>query len=208
MRRLQGSRIPDPAKVHGAWVFLLCSVLAGALSAARHGFLPALFAGLSFAGVFFLGSAVAVGRRRGRGRLLIGVAIAVGSPLVAIRLGAPPGFLGYALLAVFPAALAAWAAEKRGFRSPLALAFGVTALAVAAPTAACAGGATAATSFTLLVCLLPLYTWRTVRIRTLLTERGGIDRPTLKRIGRREAVIATVGTIVAVLLVHLIFRAH
>ena len=56
--RLQ--KVPDPARAHGAWVYLVLSVLAGVLSGAGGGLVPGLLAGVGFAGVFLCASAAAV----------------------------------------------------------------------------------------------------------------------------------------------------
>jgi len=202
MRRLRLGKVPDPLRAHGAIVFLALSVLAGALSAIGQGFLPALLAGFGFSGVFLIGSGMAIGVWRGRRRLAIGFGIAVLAPVLALALGANPAFFAYGMLALFPAAASAWFAERRGFQSPVALALGVCAIVVAAPSAACAGGATLTRSGVLLVLLVPFFVWRTLRIRYLLTVRSDLNRSALKKIGQREAVLAGGWTFLAVFLIH------
>lgn len=204
MRRLRPGKIPDPIRAHGAIVFLALSVLAGALSALGGGFVPALLAGVGFAGVFLIGSGLAIGIGRGWRRVAIGMALAVFAPLFAVDLGADPRFFAYGMLALFPAGLSAWFAERRGFQSPIALALGVCALVVAAPSAACAGGVTLSTSSVLLALLVPFYVWRTVHIRYRLTMAKDLDRARLRRIGQREAALAGAWTFLAVFVIHLL----
>ncbi len=204
MQRLRIGRIPDPARAHGAWVYLALSVLAGMASGAGNGVLPATLAGLGFAGVFLLASAVAVGPTKVPRRLGLGLAFALGAPGLALLFGAQPAFFAYGLLALFPAAISAWAAERQGFQSPMALAMGVCALAVAAPSAACAGGATSLRSFVLLALLLPFFLWRALRIRDHINSHPGGGRRELRRIGQREALAAILWTFLAVFLIHVI----
>ncbi|MEW6071233.1 MAG: hypothetical protein AB1726_01385, partial [Planctomycetota bacterium] len=133
-----------------------------------------------------------------------GVGVAVLAPLLAVELGANPAFFAYGLAAVFPAGLSAWVAEKRGFQSPLALSLAVCALVVAAPSAACAGGARWRESFVLLALLVPFFVWRTLTIRRFVGAQKGLARADLRRIGQREAVFAVGWTFFAVFLIHLL----
>jgi len=201
-RRL-ARRFPDPVKAHGAWVYLCVSILAGALTELGQGFLPAVFAGAGYAGVFLVASAFALWPGPWRRRFLIGLAFALLSPAVAIALGADPTFLAYGLVAVFPAGAAAWFAYRRGVQSPPALLFGVAALVVAAPSVACAGGAPRAMGWILLALLAPFFAWRTARIRALL-GRQGWDRARLRAVGWREALYAVLWTFLALALIHLL----
>jgi len=185
-------------------VYLGLSVLAGALSAVREGWLPALLAGLGFAGVFLAASAVAIGWRKALRRLLLGLALALLAPAAALALGADPTFFAFGLLALFPAGISAWFAELRGFQSPIALALGITALVVAAPSAACAGGADLTRSLVLLALLLPFFIWRALRILGILREEKQPDRSALRRRGQREAFLAVGWTFLAVVVIHLI----
>jgi hypothetical protein len=196
--------VPDPARAHGAWVYLGVSVLAGALTEAGQGVAPALLVGLGYAGVFLLGSSVALRPGRWRGRFALGLVLALAGPGAALLLGADPAFLAYAALAVFPAGMAAWCAVRRGFQSPLALAFGVTALTVAAPAAACAGGASRRLGWILLALLVPFFVWRTWRLRVRLTTRKGWTRAGLRAEGLREAALALAWTAIALAVVHLL----
>jgi hypothetical protein len=204
-RHLLSRRIPDPLQAHGAWVYLAVSVLAGALTGVREGMLSALLAGLGFAGVVL--GAGALGMRdpgRRAARLLVGGFLAVAAPLGAIALGADARFLVYGLVAIAPAAAAGYLGERAGYRSAPALAFAVTALVVAAPTAACAGGATTLRSWLLLVLLAPFFAWRVWRTLKLIHDRRGWTRPQLRARGWREAAYAVAWTAGAVLVIHVV----
>ena len=194
-------RAPDPLRAHGAWVYLAASTLAGVLAAAGRGALAALFAGVGFVGVFLAAGALAVGARRAPRRLAGGVALAVGATALGLALGADPTYLAYAGVAVFPAGAAVWFAVRQGYRSGPALAFAVTALAVAAPAAACAGGNEAWLNVLLLALLAPFFAWRAWRTRARLAE-GGFTRARLRRLGLVEAGIALGWTAAALLVVH------
>jgi hypothetical protein len=204
-RRVSIGRMPDPAQAHGAWVYLIVSVLAGSLTAVRDGFLPALLAGIGFAGVFLVASSLALGRSRGWKRLLVGLAVATLAPGLALLLGADPSFFVYGLIALAPAAIAAWFAERGGFQSPRALAFGVAALVVAAPSSACAGGAHTGMSLLLLALLTPFFVWRAMVVRSRLTSQKGWSRSRIRATGIREAVLAVAWTSSVVLLAHVVF---
>jgi len=200
-RTLLGRRAPDPLRAHGAWVYLAMSILAGALSVTGRGPLAGLCAGLGFVGVFLVASALAVYPRAWERRFAVGVVIAGAATGAGLALGAPPVFLAYASIALFPAAASVWFAVRHGFQSPPALAFAVVALVVAAPAAACAGGAPAWMGWLLLALLAPFFAWRTWRTRTKLTG-GGWNRARLRRLGLREAAIAVAWTALAVGVVH------
>ncbi|MHC4844544.1 MAG: hypothetical protein ACYTCU_00130 [Planctomycetota bacterium] len=204
MSALLTRNFPDPAKAHGAWVYLVVSILAGALSVAGQGFLPALLAGIGYAGIFLIASSVALWKRpTWRRRFVGGLALAAGAPVLALTLDADPNFFAYALVAMFPAAVAVWFSVRRGFQSPLALCFAVAALTVAAPSAACAGGGTAREGWLLGILLTPFFVWRTWRLRTLLATRKGWTRAELRRQGLLEAGYAVAWTAVAVVIIHL-----
>lgn len=141
--RLSLGSMPDPARAHGAWVYLISASLAGVLVGIRSGPLPAALVGVGFGGLFFCSSAFAVGRKRGQKRFLQGGFLGLAGPGLALYLGADPMFLAYGALAVVPVAVSAFFASKNGFLSVEALAVGVVALALAAPSAACAGGVSA-----------------------------------------------------------------
>jgi len=199
-------RSPDPARAHGAWVYLFVSILAGVLSARGHGMLAALCAGLAFVGVFVLVGALAVRPKPWGLRFASGLALAIGAAAAGLLLGADPMFLVYAMVALFPIAASVWFAMQQGFQSAPALAFGVMGLAVAAPSAACAGGTSPGLGFLLLGMLAPFFAWRTWHTRAALRAGGGWDRRKLKRLGLREALLAATWTVACVGVVHLLAR--
>jgi len=186
-RRLRFGRVPDPAKAHGAWVYLILSILAGTLTATDRGFLPALMVGIGFAGAFLCTSALAlVGKRGMAGRLITGLLLAVAGPGVALYLGASPSFFAFSLAALGPAALAGYCAEKHGIVSPQAMAFAVVALVVAAPSSACAGGASVITGLFLMIFLAPFFAYRTWKVRSAITSGKSWTRSQLKKQGWLE----------------------
>jgi hypothetical protein len=199
-------RSPDPARAHGAWVYLLVSILAGVLSARGQGTIAALCAGLAFLGVFVLVSALAVRPKPWRLRFGSGLAFALTAAGTGLLLGADPMFLVYAMVAFFPIAASVWFAVHQGFQSAPALAFGAMGLAVAAPAAACAGGTSPGLGFLLLGLLAPFFAWRTWRTRAALREGRDWDRAKLKHLGLMEALYATGWTIASVGLVHVLAR--
>lgn len=199
-------KAPDPARAHGAWVYLFTSILAGMLAAAGFDFATALVSGLGFVGVFVMASAAANYPRRWKARSLSGLAVTVVCIGSGLALGANPMFLAYGAIAVPPAAAAAWFAARYGFRSPPALAFGVVALVVAAPAAACAGGAPHWLGLLLLGLLAPFFAWRTWRTRTELSAQRDWTRARLRALGWREAAFALGWTAFALAVVHVVGR--
>lgn len=195
---------PDPARAHGAWVYLLTSILAGAFSAGGRGTLAGLFAGLAFVGVFLVASAMAVYPRPWKRRFAIGIAIALGACGIGLLVGADPWFLVYSAVAVFPASAAVWYATRDGVQSPVALAFGVVTLTASAPAAACAGGTHPALGWLLLVLLAPFFAWRTWSVRRLMATQRGMKRRDLKRVGFREAFWAAGWTTLVLALIHVV----
>jgi hypothetical protein len=196
--------MPDPARAHGAWVYLALSILAGALTSIGQGSVPALLAGIGYGGVFLAASAAALGPGRRRTRLILGLLLASVPPGAALVLGADPLFLAFAPIAAFPAAASGWFALRSGFHSPLALAFAVTALALAAPSAACAGGVSPSVGWLLLGLLAPFFVWRTWRLGALLKRESGWTKQRLRRLGLVEAGLAVAWTALALAIVHLI----
>lgn len=195
--RLVPGRIPDPLRAHGAWVYLIVSILAGALTGEPRGFPAALLAGGGFVGVFVLAGSLAIASRpAARARLALGLVLAVGAPLLAAGLGADRSVLLVALAAGPPALAAAWFASRRGFLSPGALAFGVTALVVSAPAAASAGGASPRRALLILAALAPLFFWRTWRLARTLGREWTRER--FVRRGLFESAIAVAWAAVAV----------
>lgn len=199
-------RSPDPARAHGAWVYLFVSILAGVLSARGRGWIAALCAGLAFVGVFVFVSALAVRPKPWRLRFFSGLLFAAAATIAGLCFGADPMFLVYSMVALFPIAASVWFAMQQGFQSAPALAFGVIGLAVAAPAAACAGGANPGFGFLLLALLGPFFAWRTWNTRTALRGGAGFDKARLKKLGMREALFAAAWTIASVGLVHVLAR--
>ena len=203
-RRLRVGRIPDPARAHGAWAYLALSILAGPLTATGRGLLPATLVGVGFAGVFLCASAVAlIGKRGMLARLSAGLLLAVVGPAIAIYLGAPSSFFAFSLAALAPAALAGYCAQKSGIMSPQAMAFAVVTLVIAAPSSACAGGASASTGLLLLFALAPFFAYRTWKVRDAITSGTGWTRAKLKQQGFTEALYGLGWVAVVVLSFHL-----
>jgi hypothetical protein len=210
-RRLRLGRVPDPAKAHGAWVYLVLSVLAGTLAAPDRGFLPALLVGIGFAGIFLCASALAlVGKRGMAPRLGAGVFLAVGGPGAALYLGASPSFFAFSLVALGPAALSGYFAEKYGFTSEEAVSSAVVALVVAAPSSACAGGASIGAGILLLALLAPFFAYRTWKVRQVITNEKGWTKSKLKKQGWTEALYGIGWTLAVVFAIHLysLFYPH
>ena len=202
-RHLAPGKIPDPLRAHGAWVYLIVSILAGALTAPGSGYGPALLAGGGLLGAFVTGSSLAAGGRRAVvARLALGLPLTIGALLLASRLGADRLFPFMSLLAIPPGLLAAWYANAQGFLSPGALAWGVTALAVAAPTAATAGGASPRSALLVLAFLVPFFYWRTWMLAWAL--RRGWTRQRFQRQGLIESALAVAWAAVAVAVVRLV----
>jgi len=197
-------KAPDPAKAHGAWVYLGISILAGVLSAASFDMLTALLAGLAFLGVFVLSSAVAAHPRGWLLRFSIGLAILAASVAGGFAFSLEPLWLAYGAVAVFPAAAAAWLGFRHGFQSAGALSFAVVTLVVAAPASLCAGGAPHHLGLVLLALLAPFFAWRTWRVRETLRESSGWTRARLRALGWREATVALLWTTFSVALVHIL----
>jgi hypothetical protein len=197
---------PDPARAHGAWVYLIVSILAGVLSARGHGSIAALCAGLGFVGVFVCVSALAVRPKPWRLRFGSGLTFALASTVTGLLLGADPMFLVYAMVALFPISASVWFAMQQGFQSAPALAFAVVGLAVAAPAAACAGGTSPGLGLMLLGLLGPFFAWRTWHTRVALREGRDWDRVKLRRLGLKEALFAAAWTVVSVGVVHVLAR--
>jgi len=182
--------MPDPIRAHGAWIYLFCSVGAGALVGAGRGVEPALLVGTGFVGGFLAAAALEVGVTRKLRQAGIGVALALLAPLAALELGAERGFLWVAAGAAIPAVGALVLSRKLGFLSRAAVATGIAALALAAPAAAVAGGASTARSALLFTLLWCFFSWRSLRVAAPL-EAGGEWKPDeLRARGLREAALA------------------
>ncbi|MCC7011000.1 MAG: hypothetical protein IT454_00445 [Planctomycetes bacterium] len=201
-------KAPDPARAHGAWVYLVISILAGVLTSARFDMSTAFFAGVAFLGVFVCASSFANPAARKWGRFAVGCAIIVACVVAGIATGADPMFLAYSAIAVFPAGASAFFALRHGFQSGPALAFAVVALVVAAPASACAGGAPHHLGLILLGLLAPFFAWRTWCTRQALRSRSGWTRKELKSLGWREAALAFGWTALALTVVHVVGARH
>jgi len=198
-------QLPDPLRAHGAWVYLVVSVLAGGLTAPGRGAVPALLVGGGFVGLLVLGSSLAIGTRGALlGRLALGLPLTFGAPLLALDLGADPSFLFISLLAMPPAAIAVHQANRSGFLSPGALAFGVSALVVAAPATAGAGGLSTRLALLLLTILVPFFFWRTWRLARALGQ--GWTKQRLQRRGLLESGWAIGWAIAAVAVIRVLDR--
>jgi len=195
---------PDPLRAHGAWVYLFASVGAGALVGAEHGVEVPMLVGTAFAGGFLVAAAVAAGMRRKGRQVLVGVALIVLSPLVALWLGADRGFLTVAACAGVPAILALVLEKTRGFLSASAMTAGIAALVMAAPTAAVAGGASLEHAAWLVALLTPVYSWRSLRIARPLHRGGTWDRVALRARGLREAALAAIWALAVALALRVI----
>ncbi len=202
-RRLAPGQVPDPLRAHGAWVYLIVSILAGVLTVEVRGFAAALVAGSGFVGVFVLASSLAiVGRRAVRRRFVAGLLLTVGGPLLAVGLGADRSFLIVGLAAIPPALAAARFASTGGFLSPGALVCGVTALVVSAPAAASAGGASLLRALLILAVLAPFYSWRTWRLARKLGR--GWTRERFLRRGLVESAVAVAWAAAAVAVIRVL----
>ncbi len=167
-----------------------------------RGFLPALLSGVGFAGVFLTASSLAlVGKPTFLRRVLLGILVATLAPILALQLGANPSFFLLGMVAIFPAALSGYFAERHGFMSPAALAFAVTALVVAAPSVACAGGASLQRGLLLLAFLAPFFAYRTYILRRAMVGPGW-SRARLRRRGLLESGYAIAWTTLSIGAIH------
>ena len=184
-------RIPDLMHAHGAWVFLTVSVGTGAFWAQDAMLLPALLAGTAHAGAFLLVAGMLRGSG-GRSAAARGGALALGGALAALALGAEPTFLVVEAFALLPALAAVAAARWLGALSVTAIAMGSLAIALAAPVAACAGGASPMRAALLALLLAPFFAWRTAAVLARLRSTSGGRRASLRDWGLREAGFAAV----------------
>ena len=203
---LKGRSLPDPARAHGAWVYLVLSALAGVLSSIGAGALAATGAGLGYSGAFLAASSFAAREPRDRRRrLFLGLFLGLAGPGLSLAAGASPFFLVLGLVALGPTALAGYFGSRKGFQSAPALGFAIAALAVAAPSAACAGGATLGQALLLLVLLGLFFTWRGLRLRAQLARHEVSGKKAIQAAGLREALLGTIWTLLVVALMHLGF---
>jgi len=189
----------DVRRAHGAWVDLVVAVGAGAACAGGPGAVPALAAGTGVAGAFLvLGAAFGRGAEIGRALrepasrrvIALGALVAAAGTLAALVLGAPPEFLAWQLGAAPLAGVALLAARRLGRLSAPALLFGCAAIAVAAPAAAIAGGASTRHAVGLLLALAPFFGWRALALGRRIGHGEALRGPGLRAAGLREARLA------------------
>lgn len=198
---LKSMAMPDPVRAHGAWIYLIASVGAGALVGVRRGVEPALLVGTGFAGGFLLVAALSTGGRGKVRQLVVGTGLVLLAPTAALWLGAERAFLAVASLALAPAIGAVTLARTRGSLSTSAIAVGIAALTLAAPAAAMAGGVPPVRAGLLFVLLWSFYAWRSTLVAAPLVAGGAWDREELRARGLREAGLAALWTLaVAVVL--------
>ena len=191
----------DPKRFHGAWIFLCESIGAGSLVGARHGVEPALLAGTACAGAFLVIAAISAGVRGRARQLLIGGALVVAAPILALMIGADSRFMMIAGAAIFPAGATVILARRHGFLSPIVLATGVAALAMAAPIAAMAGGASPSRATILFLILWSLFYWRSLIVASLAAGSLPWNADLLRTRGLREAALtASCSLVVAIVL--------
>ncbi|MFC1758666.1 hypothetical protein ACFL2H_07850 [Planctomycetota bacterium] len=191
----------DPKRFHGAWIFLCESVGAGALVGGRNGVEPALLAGTACAGVFLIIAAASTGFRGKGQQVLTGVILALVAPLFALLMGADSRFVVVGALAILPAGATVVLARRFGFLSPIVLATGVAALAVAAPMAAVAGGASMSQAAILFSVLWALFYWRSLRVASLVAGNAPWNAQLLRTRGLREAAFtAACSLVIAIVL--------
>jgi len=186
---------PDPMRAHGAWVDLFAAIGGGALVGAERGVEPALLVGTGFAGAFLVVAAVSVGVKRRLRQTLVGAGLALLAPLLALWLGAEPGFLVVMGCAAVVGAAAITLERSVGLLSRSTLIVGIAALALAAPASAVAGGAGAVRAALLFGLLWPVFAWRSLRVAATLPVGHPWNREELRARGLREAAIAALWTL-------------
>lgn len=177
--------LPDLLRAHGAWILLVGSIGAGALGARPELLVPALLAGTGHVGAF---QALAAGLRPGRRALVIrGTLLALVAPALAVALGAPATFLFFAASALPAAGLCVLLARRFGALSLPVISAGCLAIAMAAPTVACAGGVEAAGAVWLPLVLTPFFAWRAYSAGRRIVGGGASTKQDLRSLGLREA---------------------
>ena len=190
---------PDPMQAHGAWVFLFVSVMAGSLLGSRGGVEIPLLVGTAYAGAFLVVAAIVAGLRRKLRQALVGLLLAGLGPILALWLGAKIEFLFIGPLAACCALISVGWARRFGLLAPIVLLAGVASLCMAAPATALAGGASVQRSAMLFAALWPVFAWRSLRIARPLRKGAAWQRETLRSRGLREAAIAMLWSLAAVL---------
>ncbi len=186
-------------RAHGAWIYLFLSIGAGALVGTFRAVEPALLAGTGFAGAFLVLAAVHVGPRKKLRQLLLGTALTVFAPVLAVWLGAKPVFLFPAALTLLPACTAIVLAKNSGALSPATLVSGIAALTMSAPVTAFAGGSSPLPSAILYIFLWSFFSWRALRIANSLVPGVGWNRELLRIQGLREAALSAIWTLAVAL---------
>jgi len=188
----------DPMRAHGAWIYLCTSIAAGALVGANFGVEPAMLVGTSFAGAFLMLAGISVGAWRKRRQVATGLGLAVFATLGALAFHANPQYLLVTGLAAVVALCTVFLARRYGYLAYVTMLFGVAALAMAAPVAAVAGGATIGRAALLFCLLWPVYSWRTFLVATEFTS-GNCTAIQLRARGLREAGVAALWSLVVAL---------
>lgn len=181
---------PNPARAHGAWIYLLLSVASGVLLAVDQEIRYAVLVGAGFVGAFLAAAALSVPSRRSGRLVWFGAGTAAAGPAVALWFEADSRFLIVGGLAALLGGGAILLEKWFGFLSFTALAVGLAALAIAAPVSAIAGGAGLGRGAALFAFLWPFFCWRTFRIAAPLQSGEVWNRHALKARGLREAAIA------------------
>ncbi len=187
---------PNPARAHGAWIYLFASIASGALIGNEYGIESAMLVGTGFVGAFLVVAALSAGARGRRRQLLTGAGLAAIAPLCALGLNADPGFLRVAGLAALMALVAIITEKRLGFLSSAALVAGIATLVLAAPVVATAGGASVKQCVLLFTLLWPFFCWRTLGVAAPLRAGATWDRSQLRTRGLQEAAIAAAWTLV------------
>ena len=192
---------PNPLRAHGAWIYLFAAIGAGAVVGADNGIEPPLLVGTGYVGVYRAMAAVSVGIEQRRQQFTSGVGLAVGSSLLATWLGADVRFLLPELLAIFPATATLLLEERVGYLARSTLVSGVSALVLAAPSVALAGGVSVQQAALLCGMLWFVFCWRTLRIAAPLRVNTAWDREQLRRQGLFEAALAAIWSIATAIVV-------
>jgi hypothetical protein len=179
----------NPMRAHGAWVFLFASVAAGALLSDSYGVERAMLAGTGCAGAFLVASALSFHMWKKGRQMLVGICLAVLTPLGALWLDPDPRFIWVATIALPLTAATVIASRYRGLLSTGAILTGVASLVMAAPVTAIAGGASDGKALAVFALLWPFYSWRTMRIAAPLATQPW-NRQALKSQGLKEAAVA------------------
>ena len=192
---VEAMRKLDPMRAHGAWIYLCTSIAAGALVGANYGVEPAMLVGTSFAGAFLVLAGIAVGVWRKRRQVVTGLSLAVFATIGALAFHANPQYLLVVAMAAVVAFITIILARRFGYLAHGTMLLGVAALAMAAPVAAVAGGATFFRAALLFCLLWPVYSWRTFLVAKEFAS-GNCTATQLRARGLREAAFAALWSLV------------